>query len=127
MSEKMIFDAENQENVAKAAAELSTTLENSLPRVPWLSNSGQQDAFLKIVRMVIDASDKLNADQDVKNAIVFWTLTLLYANKKSFRLATASAKNWGVAGTSAVVSSWVGWIGENTHPGQVVAASYSRW
>jgi hypothetical protein len=127
MDKTIIFNAQNQENIAGVAAELSTTLEPSLPRVPWLSNSGQKEAFNKIVQLVVDATGKLSADEDAKNAVIFWTLTLLYANKKPVRLATASVKNWGVIGVPAVASSWVSWIGGNSHPGQIVSSSYQSW
>ena len=127
MTEILIFNPDHQEQIAKVAVELSAALEPVLPRVPWLSNSGQQDAFNKIVRMVSDSTDELNADKDSKNAVLFWTLTLLYANKKSFRLATASIKNWGAVGLSPVISTWVSRIGENTHPGQIVAESVASW
>jgi len=127
MTERLIFKADNQEQIAELAVKLSTALEPVLPRVPWLSNSGQQEAFNKIVRMVYDSTDELNADKDSKNAVLFWTLTLLYANKKSVRLATASIKNWGTVGLSPVVTTWVSRIGENTHPGRIVAESVASW
>ena len=61
MTEILIFNPDHQEQIAKVAVELSAALEPVLPRVPWLSNSGQQDAFNKIVRMVSDSTDELNA------------------------------------------------------------------
>lgn len=120
MSEKIIFDATNQENVAIAAADLCITIENNMPSVPWLSNSKQQEAFRTIVKMITDGAEKLEADKDAKNAIIFWALTLLYANNKPFRLATASVKNWNAYGISPVASTFISWVGNNTHPGQVV-------
>lgn len=36
--------------------------------------------------MITDGAEKLEADKDAKNAIIFWILTLMCANKKSFRL-----------------------------------------
>ena len=91
-SETIVFDPEDQGVLAEASASLSAQLERSLPKVPWLSNSGQQEAFRKMVDEVVDSAGSLDADADAKNAIVFWTLTLLYANNKSVRLATASVK-----------------------------------
>ncbi|NOZ71270.1 MAG: hypothetical protein GXP38_05045 [Chloroflexi bacterium] len=123
----MMFDPHDQGNVAKAAAELMHRLEGSLPRVPWLSNSGQQKAFQQIVQMVIDGASALDANPEATNAVVFWTLTILYANKKPFRLATASVKNWGAAMPSPIAASFVSWTGSNIHPGEAVLASMSNW
>ncbi len=127
MSEKIIFDATNQENITAAACDLCIVMKNTMPRVPWLSNSKQQDAFKKIVEMISSGAENLDADQDSKNAVIFWTLTLLYANKKSFQLATASVKNWNSYGISPVALTFVSWVGDNTHPGHVVAASIDSW
>ena len=126
-TETVVFDPEDQGVIAEASARLSAQLERSLPKVPWLSNTGQQEAFRKMVDKVVDSAGSLDADADARNAMVFWTLTLLYANNKSVRLATASVKNWGAVVGSPVASTWLSWIGQNTHPGSVVASSYAQW
>ncbi len=123
MGNRMMFDPHDQGN-AKTAAKLMHRLESSLPRAPWLSNSGQQKAFQQ---MVIDGASTLDASPEATNAIVFWTLTIIYANKKPFRLATASVKNWGAAMLSPIAASFVSWTGTNIHPGQAVLASMSNW
>ena len=120
------FAGPNQEAIAGAATNLVSSIERSLPRVPWLSNSGQQEAFRKIVALVDGEVDRLEADADAKNAILFWALTLLYASQRSFRLAIASVKNFGFA-SSPVASTFVSWVGENTHPGEVVMQNIESW
>ena len=87
MTDTISYEGENQQKIAEAAINIVASIENSLPRVPWLSNSGQQDAFKEIHKLITDEAEKLNAESDAKNAIIFWSMTLLYANKKSFRLA----------------------------------------
>jgi len=37
MTERLIFKADNQEQISEVAVKLSTALEPVLPRVPWLS------------------------------------------------------------------------------------------
>jgi len=127
MNETIIFDATNQENITNAACDLCIEIENTMPRVPWLNNTKQQEAFKKTVEMISNGAGNLGADQDSKNAIIFWTLTLLLANKKSFQLATASVKNWGTYGLSPVATTFISWLDTNTHPGQVVASSVDAW
>jgi len=127
MSEKIIYDATNQENISDAACDLCIEIENTMPRVPWLNNSKQQEAFKKTVEMISSGAESLNADQDAKNAIIFWTLVLLLSNKRSFQLATASIKNWGSFGLSPIVSTFISWLDTNIHPGQVVATSIDSW
>ncbi len=122
MASRMAFDPNNQSEIATAAAQLMTTIESSLPKVPWLSNSGQKEAFRKIVDLIAKSTTLLNADEDSKEAVTFWTLSLLYANSRGFRLATASVKNWGGVGFPPIVSAFVQWVGSNVHPGQAVAA-----
>ena len=126
-TEALVFNPADQEAIAEASAGLGSRIERSLPKVPWLSNSGQQEAFHEIVALVIESTGEIDADLDAKNAIVFWTLTVLYANHKSVRLATASVKNWGTVVSSPVAATWLSWIGENTHPGAMVASSYVEW
>lgn len=126
MPDKIIYEGENQQKIAESAANIVSTIENNLPRVPWLSNTGQQDAFREIVNIITDKANSLDADSDAKNAITFWAITLLYANKKSFRLATASVKNFGFAPT-AVASTFISWIGDNSHPGEIVMKNIESW
>ena len=126
MTEKLTYEGPNQSKIAEAAARLVSKIENSLPRVPWLSNSGQQDAFREIVNIIATEASALDAEPDAINAIVFWSLTVLYANSRSFRLATASIKNFGYAPT-AVSRTFVGWIGDNSHPGEIVMKNIESW
>lgn len=127
MGETIIFDVNNQANITYAACDLCVEIEKSMPRVPWLNNTKQQEAFKQTVAMISNGAEKLSADQDAKNAIVFWTLVLLLSNKKPFQLATASVKNWGTYGLSPVVSTFISWLDTNIHPGQVVAESFESW
>jgi len=122
MPEPLTFEATSQEPIIAAATALLDKITGSLPRVPWLSNSGQQEAFQKTVQLIANAAEMLDADDNAKYAVTFWTLTLLYADKKSFRLAVASVKNWGSAGLSPVVSFFVNWVGSNMPPAEAVAA-----
>ena len=126
-TEALVFNPTDQGVIAEASARLGSRIERSLPKVPWLSNSGQQEAFHKIVALVVESASEIDADMDAKNAIVFWTLTVLYANHKSVRLATASVKNWGAVVRSPVAATWLSWIGENSHPGTMVASSCEQW
>lgn len=126
MTDTITYEGENQQRIGEAAADLVSSIENNLPKVPWLSNSGQQDAFREIVNIITEKANAIDADSDAKNAIAFWAMTLLYANKKSFRLATASVKNFGYAPTS-IANTFVSWIGDNTHPGVVVMNNIESW
>lgn len=127
MAETLTFQPDDQSEIAKAAGKLFDSIKSQLPRVPWFSNSGQQDAFHETVRLIIDSASKLDADFSARKAIIFWVLTVLYANKRSFRLATASIKNWGSYGIHPIASTFVSWIGDDSHPGQVVAAHMDTW
>lgn len=127
MDDYFRFRPDDQTEIAKAAGELYYAIEDSLPRVPWLSNVGQQNAFREIFTLVTESAGKLDADDDARKAIVFWTLTILYANKRSFRLATASIKNWGSHGIHSIAQTFVTWVGEDTHPGHVVATCIDTW
>lgn len=120
MPERLTFNLDTLGLMASTAAEIVFKIESGLPRVPWLSNSGQQEAFRKIVSTISDAVEKLDADEDAKYAIIFWALTVLYANKTSFRLAVASVKNWGGVAVSPAVSLFLHWIGSNSHPNEVL-------
>ena len=127
MNEKLKFEPSDQSEIATAAGKLFYTIEQSLPRVPWLSNSGQQDAFRETVRIVKKSAESLDADDDARKAVMFWALTILYANKRSFRLATASMKNWGGYGIHPIAQTFVSWVGKDIHPGQVVATCIDTW
>lgn len=127
MADTLKFQPDDQSEIAKAGGKLYYSIVNQLPRVPWTSNSGQQDAFRETVRLIIESATQLDADINARKAIVFWALTVLYANKRSFRLATASIKNWGSYGIHPIASTFVSWIGEDSHPGLVVAANIDTW
>ena len=127
MGEQVKFNPEDQGNVVETAAKIYSKFENSLPQVPWLSHPGQQAAFKKSVKIAIEHIDEINADIDAKNAILFWLLTLTYANNKKFRIATTSIKRVGEYVNSSVARTWIEWIGEETHPGIIVARSVSYW
>ena len=126
MPTTIYFDPNNQGEVATAAAALVSGCEKVLPKVPWFSNSGQQDAFRKIADIVSTNVSSIDANAEAKDAIIFWALTLLYANQKRFRLATASVKNWGAYGISPIVKCYIEWAGTNVHPGQAVALELGR-
>lgn len=126
MTDKITYEGSNQQRIAEAAARIVSTIKNSLPRVPWLSNSGQQEAFRDILSIITDEANEVYAETDARNAIIFWVLTVLYANKKSFRLATASIKNFGFAPT-AVAKSFVSWVGTNSPPGEIVMNNIESW
>jgi hypothetical protein len=119
---RLLFDPNDQSAIATAAAQVVSAIEPSLPRVPWLSNSGQQEAFRKIIDLVLKSIAQLNADDDAKEAATFWALSVLYADNRGFRLATASVKNWGGVRSSPIITAFVQWVGSNVHPGQAVAA-----
>ncbi len=127
MTERLKFNANDQGEIATTAVELFCEVENSLPRIPWFSDSGQQEAFRKIVQLITDKADGLDADNESKKAVIFWALAILYDSIRSFRRATASVKNRSVPGTSPVASSFVSWVGSNTHPAEIVAASLDAW
>ncbi len=127
MGEQIKLNPEDQGNVAVTATEVFSKLENNLPRVPWLSHTGQQDAFKKTVDIAIEYIDNINADIDAKNAILFWFLSILYANNKKFRIATTSIKRVGEFVDSSVARTWIDWIGEETHQGIIIARSISHW
>jgi len=120
MPERLTFNLDTLGLMASTAAEIVFKIESSLPRVPWLSNSGQKEAFRKIVGTISDAVEKLDADEDAKYAVTFWALTVLYANSKNFRLAVVSVKNWGGVAVSPAVSLFLHWIGSNSHPNEVL-------
>lgn len=123
MADKLIFDPNDQTALVDVAERLSSTIEASLPRVPWLSNSGQQEAFRKSVDLIAGAVGKLDADEDAKEAVIFWILTFLYANSRRFALATASIKNWGGVSLSPIVRAFVEWVGSNVPPGHAIVAT----
>ena len=127
MPSRLKYNSNDQGEIAKAATELFSAIEHSLPGVPWLSNSGQQDAFQQTVRIISDSASRLDADDSARKAVIFWALTILYANKRSFRLATASVKNWGSYGISPIASTFVSWVGDDTLPGQVIATYMDTW
>lgn len=119
---KIVFQPNNQSEIASAAAEIMSKLELSLPRVPWFSNPGQQDAFRQTVELAQREANSVDADDASKEAIVFWVLALLYANNRKFRLATASVKNWKTYGISPIAAAFVSWVGTNMHPAHAIAA-----
>lgn len=51
MDERLTFQADDQSEIAKAALKLYWEIEKQLPRVPWFSNAGQQNAFREIVSL----------------------------------------------------------------------------
>lgn len=114
------LNVNDQKNIAMQAGQIFLRLENSLPRVPWLSSTGQQMAFKSIVSMVEKETDQIAATKDAKEAIIFWCLTLLIANKKSVRLATISVKNKPIYGLSRASQAFVNWYGSELHPSQAV-------
>ena len=124
---RLQYDTKDQGAIASAAAGLSLEVEKEMPRVPWLSNSGQQEAFRKIVELSASKVAALDGDDAAKKAALFWVLTLLYANSKSFRLATARVKNWSAYGIQPVAASFVAWVGEETHPGVAINKAMSGW
>ena len=125
---QIVFNAVDQGEIAKAAAQLYLNIENKLPPVPWLSNSGQQDAFRSTVKLITDEANALRADDCAKYAIIFWALTILYANNAKFRVATKAAQRISeLMKVYAVELTFLEWIGSETHPGVVVAASMPRW
>ncbi|TAJ91800.1 MAG: hypothetical protein EPO31_13920 [Gammaproteobacteria bacterium] len=126
MADKLFFDPNNQSVIATTAVQLAIDIEPSLPRVPWLSNSGQQEAFQKTIGLMTKSIEQMNADDDAKDAATFWALSYLYANNRGFRLSTASVKNWGGIYLSPIVTAFVQWVGSNIHPGQVIAEEIMR-
>ena len=127
MADALTFHPNDQSEIAVAAGELYYSIETKLPRVPWLSNSGQQNAFRETVDIIIESAKQLDADDSARKAVIFWALTILFANRKSFRLATASIKNWGAYGIHPIASTFVAWIGDDSHPGQIVAYNIDAW
>ena len=71
MSDKIIFKGEDQSLMVLEANKIVSSIENSLPRVPWFSNTGQQNAFKNILSIITNEVNNLNADPDSKNAIIF--------------------------------------------------------
>ena len=126
MPPKIHFDPNNQGDVATAATALVSGCEKTLPKVPWFSNSGQQEAFKKIVGVIEAKAATIDADEDARETITFWALSLLYANSKGFRLATASVRNWGAHGLSPMAKLYTQWAGSNVHPGQAVGQELAR-
>ena len=126
MADTIKYEGSDQGKIAEAGARIALTRADSLPRVPLLSNSGQQNAFREILNIISEEANRVDAEQDAKNAIIFWAMTVLYANSKPFRLATASVKNFGIA-PSSVASSFISWVGTDTHPGVVVMQDIDKW
>jgi hypothetical protein len=125
---EIAFNPLDQTEIVKAAANLWKELEGTLPSIPWLSNSGQQEAFRATVEAITQAAERLPADTRAKYAIVFWTLTFVYANNTKFRVATNAARRVsGLMKVWAVELTFVNWIGSETPPAAVVAASMARW
>ena len=122
MTNRMTFDPNNQSEITSAAMDIVLNIESSLPKAArWFSNSADQEAFLETLDMITKNAAQLNVDDDSKEAITFWALTLLYAKNRRFRLFTASVKNWSVSGLSPIALAFVNWVGSNVHPGQAVA------
>ncbi len=52
MTSRLTFNPADQRGILGAADSIVTDLEHLLPKVPWFSNSGQQDAFRNTVQNI---------------------------------------------------------------------------
>ena len=127
MDELLEFDPEDQRNVHEVAGEVYLKIKNRLPRFPWLSHFGQQDAFKETVKLAIQTIEEINANIDAKNAILFWTLCELYLNNRKFTIATESIRRVGEFVNSRVAMTWIECLGNGIPPGIIVAKSVSSW
>ncbi|WP_033070529.1 hypothetical protein [Thalassospira australica] len=127
MDEKLEFTPDNQGQVAEQAASIYSEIEGKLPRVPWFSHSGQQQAYTAIFELCAEEAEKINASEKARLAITFWALVLIYANKRTFRPAIASVKRSGGYGLPKIAQDFAIWAGENTHPGVPIAQNIDSW
>lgn len=131
-SQVVIFNADDQSNLVDIATDIAGKIlwENggNMPKVPWLSQNGQVKAFNFVVEFIkkeIINNEYLSYDQNARSGVLFWTLTLIYANHRFFRVSTSAAKK--DFPITLEVRSWLGWIGSELHPSIVVKRNAPKW
>ena len=99
-----------------------------MPRIPWLSQDGQEAAFYKVSEMVIDEimrNHMLSHDENARSGVYFWSLVLISANHRKFRAAIAAAKRTSPRFYEA--GAFLQWWGTEVHPSIAVAANAALW
>lgn len=99
-----------------------------MPRVPWLSQNGQEEVFYTVSDMIIEeiiSNPKLSYDELARSGVYFWSLTLIAANHKKFRVAIAAAKR--TAPRFYEAGAFLQWWGTETHPSLAFAANAALW
>lgn len=128
----IVFDAEKQSMLTDVATDICDSIlwkdGGRMPRIPLLSQTGQEDAFYKVSDMataMIVGDARLSYDEDARSGVLFWSFALISANSKKFRVAMAAAKRKAPRFYEA--GAFLQWYGTEMHPSLAVAANVMLW
>lgn len=126
------FIPEKQSNLTDVATDICDKLlwreSGKMPRIPWLSQDGQEAAFYKVSDMVIEEiikNPRLSYDENARSGVYFWSLVLISANYRKFRAAISAAKRTNPKLYEA--GAFLQWYGTEVHPSLALAANAALW
>ena len=126
------FTPEKQSALTNVATDICDRMiwqgSGRIPRVPWLSQDGQEQVFYTVSDMIIEDimnNPKLSYDELARSGVYFWSLVLIAANHKKFRVAIAGAKR--TAPRFYEAGAFFQWWGTETHPSLALAANAALW
>jgi len=126
------FNPEKQSALTDVATDICDKMiwqgSGKIPRIPWLSQNGQEEVFYKVSDMIIEDiinDPRLSYDENARSGVYFWSLSLIAANHKKFRVAIAAAKRTGPRFYEA--GAFLQWWGTETHPSLAFAANAALW
>lgn len=131
-SERIFFNADKQSELTNIATTICDEIlwkdGGKMPKVPWFSQKGQEDAFYKVtdtIEYLIIKDERLAFDEMARSGVMFWALALVSANSKKFRITIAAAKRQPSRFYEA--GAFLQWFGTETHPSLAVAMNVTVW
>lgn len=132
IQENIFFDPVEQSKLTDVAtgitAEILWNDNGKMPHIPWLSQKGQSEAFDTVVKMIISsilANDRLSYDENARSGVLFWTLILIAANSKKFKIAIAAAKRQPAS--LYETKAFLNWCDTEVHPSIALIGYVERW
>ena len=132
IQKNVFFDPIEQSNLTDIATGITAEIlwddNGKMPHIPWLSQTKQSAAFDIVVKMIISsilANDRLSYDENARSGVLFWTLILIAANSKKFKIAIAAAKR-GPANLYEA-KAFLDWCDTEVHPSVALTSNVERW
>jgi len=132
IQENVVFDPVEQSKLTDLATGITAEIlwddNGKMPHIPWLSQTKQSEAFDTVVKMIISnilADDRLSYDENARSGVLFWTLILIAANSKKFKIAIAAAKR-GPAKLYET-KAFLDWCDTEVHPSIALIGHVENW